>query len=330
MNAPKYTLKITLKYPPTPQQKEWITTRAKEMLLHQGLGRGIHIGFGRLAERIPTGQWTLHLSGMKPCVQQHVIQGRQTIQQGEYRWNPQVLRANLRGWFLRLALPHFGREHSEQLTSRIFGGLGCPADLILCSYKLSDPLPPLKIDDGLSNGYANIPHRDAHETWGIRVECNQPFQPLIGDLLNLAQQLGGLGPGWRRPPHQLTSFRGFRGSQFEIKDVSPLPLQELLDRLNQQILDLARNYNIPQIAARYEGPGCLYSVWESQDHKAWTEIVHGICSTKNTAKPEWCGSSERRPSGYSVKQYKDRCWITVLDPDVIPALQDHEFDQIWP
>ncbi|MGY3028343.1 RAMP superfamily CRISPR-associated protein [Thermostichus sp. MS-CIW-34] len=329
MNAPKYALNITLKEIPTEEQKSWVTQRMKEMLRHQGLGRGIHAGFGRIAERIPVGQWTIELQGMKPCVQQHKVESGQVTQQGQYRWSPQVLRANLRGWFTRLALPLLGIQNTERLTNKIFGGLGCPADLVLCSYKASDPLPALSIEDGLANGYANIPARDAHETWGIQVECNEPFQPLIGDLLNLAQQLGGLGPGWRRPPHQLTSFRGFRGSQFTLRNVKPLPLAPLIDSLKVQIRSLAGQYGIPVLSQPYLGTGCIFSIWESEDRKAWMEIVHGVCSTKTNPRPDWCGSSEHRPSGYSVRELKDRCRITVLDPDVVPTLKDIGFQQIW-
>lgn len=331
MNAPKYTLNITLKEIPTQAQKTWIIQRVKEMLRSQGLGRGIHAGFGRMAERIPTtGQWEIHLQGMKPCVQPHIIHHGRVEQTGQYRWSPQVLRANLRGWFTRLALPLLGRENTEKLTNQIFGGLGCPADLVLCSFRTTDRLPDLSMEDKLANGYANIPAHDAHETWAIRVECNDRFQPLIGNLLNLAQQLGGLGPGWRRPPHQLTRFRGFRGSQFTIKNVAPLPLTELINALNNQIRNLAGEYHIPLLGQPYRGMGCIVSIWESEEPDAWMDIVHGVCRTENNpGRPAWCGDSQHRPSGYAVKKLADRCRITVFDPDVEPTLRQEQFNRVW-
>lgn len=335
MNAAKYTLNITLKETPTPDQKNWITQRMQEMLRYQGLGRGIHAGFGRMATGIPRGQWEIRLQGMKPCIQNH--SPNKDDQEGQYRWSPQVLRANLRGWFMRLALPSLGKQGAEALTNRIFGGLGCPAALILCSYKTESKLPPLLIPEGKRDGYVNIPASIAHETWEIQVECNEPFQELIGDLLNLAQQLGGLGPGWRRPPHVLSRFNGFRGSQFTLlaksKAVDLIPLRELLPRLEQKIRDLALTHGIPVLQQPYLGMGCIFSIWESKDKepKAWIEIVHRVCSTGASPRPDWCGNSESRPSGYSVREFQDRCRITVLDPKVAPTtLKQKGFQQVWP
>ncbi|MCS6782536.1 MAG: RAMP superfamily CRISPR-associated protein [Gloeomargarita sp. SKYG98] len=334
INAATYTFNITLRAKLEPQHKSWISQRIQEMLRYQGLGRGTHAGFGRMAERIPQGQWQIHLQGMKPCVQPHIVQQGKVLQQGRYRWSPQVLRANLRGWFMRLALPLLGRDGADRLTNKIFGGLGCPAALILCSYKTPALLPKLSIPDGRKDGYANIPSSEAHETWEIQVECNEPFRELIGDLLNLAQQLGGLGPGWRRPPHRLARFNGFRGSQFTLlANSQPVPavaLPELISRLQQQIRHLAETYKVRILAQPYQGVGQIYSIWESDEPTAWEAIVHDVCSTGANPRPSWCGNSQDRPSGYAVRQLADRCRITVFDPDVEPTLQEEGFRRVWP
>ena len=122
--------------PPPQSKKHGSTTASKKCCSSRGIGRGTASGFGRLSEHTPQGKWQLTLTGMKPCVQNHVPKIKQT---GEYRWSPQVLRANLRGYFHRLALSVLAPTQAQQLTDTIFGGLGCPAQLVLPSY--IQPIP---------------------------------------------------------------------------------------------------------------------------------------------------------------------------------------------
>lgn len=112
--------------------------------------------------------------------------------------------------------------------------------------------------------------------------------------------------------------------------MDPVPLTELIPRLTQQIQDLAQKYGIPVLQQPYRGAGQVFSIWESQTSRAWMELVHGVCSTSANPRPDWCGSSEFRPSGYSVREIEDRCRITVLDPDVVPELVNMGFQQVWP
>ncbi|MFM6454924.1 MAG: RAMP superfamily CRISPR-associated protein, partial [Planktothrix sp.] len=128
-NPDRFRLQVLLKNPPKPAEKTWLETRLKEMLERRGIGRGTASGFGRLATSIPTGKWELHLTGMKPCVRSHNQQ-----QTGQYRWSPQVLRATLRGYFIRFALDFLPRKQAELLTEKLFGGLGTLAKLRLTSY----------------------------------------------------------------------------------------------------------------------------------------------------------------------------------------------------
>jgi len=326
VNPDKFVLQVQLPQTPTPEQKAWLDNRLKEMLLQQGIGRGTASGFGRLSEHTPQGKWQLTLTGMKPCVQNHVPKIKQT---GEYRWSPQVLRANLRGYFHRLALSVLAPTQAQQLTDTIFGGLGCPAQLVLPSY-IQPILKTIKNDKVPKDGYANIPAKVAHEDWRIIVDCNDPFQDLIGHLLDLASRLGGLGPGWRRPPHELERFNGFRGSKFSIDDHTPdLDLATLIKTLKSQIKRLAQanNLSIPKTPPK-PAPGHIVSIWQAPPQQ-WWDIVHGVCSTQNSKKPAWCGSSERRPSGYAIRQYETHCLATVFDPAVEDTLKAHGFDRIW-
>ncbi len=322
----KFVLQVQLAIPPTKDEKNWLETQIKAMLIQQGIGRGTASGFGRLSERAPQGQWSLTLKGMKPCVQNHDKKKEQT---GEYRWSPQVLRANLRGYFHRLALSVLAPNPAQTLTDKIFGGLGCPAQLVMPSYL--QPVGRTINSNAPQNGYANIPAKIVHEEWRIIVDCNAPFQDLIGHLLDLASRLGGLGPGWRRPPHVLDSFNGYRGSEFSINNHTPdLKLTELIKTLRTRIKQLAKANHItipnqpPQPTA-----GHIISIWQAPPTQ-WEKIVHGVCSTKKAGKPDWCGSSDRRPSGYAIRQHTDYCLATVFDPAVEATLRTHSFTKIWP
>lgn len=327
-NFDKFCLQVLLKDTSTKDQKTWLETRLKEMLQFQGIGRGKASGFGRLAPFIPSGTWEIQLTGMKPCVQSHKPGENQT---GQYRWTPQVLRANLRSYFTRLALSLFSQKTALNLTDKIFGGLSCPAKLTLTSYL--QPIP--RILGQVSKDYANIPARQAHATWIISVDCNEEFKPLIGGLLTLASRLGGLGPGWRRPPHVLKSFYGFRGSEFTVTPANlEEPLHELIKRLRELITKLGENYGWRAMSKPAIVSGCLISIWQGQGDK-WRDIVHKVCRSKdnrenpNPNRPLWCGDSETRPSGYAVRQYKDYCLITVFDKAVEATLTSKGFQVVW-
>jgi CRISPR-associated protein Cmr6 len=319
--------KLPAIHPPTKQQLGWLHSRLTEMLKEQGIGRGTHSGFGRLAEDIPQGTWILELTGMKPCVQQHITK-KGHEQKGQYRWSPQVLRANLRGHFMRLALNVLPKGEAQKITDKIFGGLGCPAQLTLTSY-----LAKRQSTDATSNGYVNIPAQDAHEKWVINVQTGDQFKPLIGRLLEFASRIGGLGPGWRRPPHKLERFGGFRGSQFTVKtDQAESTLPDLITQILDDIKSLAQKYSL-WITAPQTVPG-IVSIWQGET-KQWNELVHGVCRSKdnpdhpNPGRPDWCGTSEKRPSGYSVREYDDHCLITVLDKNVEAQLQEMKYKKIW-
>ncbi|WP_414582403.1 RAMP superfamily CRISPR-associated protein [Scytonema sp. PCC 10023] len=332
-NSNKFSLQVLLKNNHTTaqsQQKQWLETRLKEMLQHQGIGRGTASGFGRLAASIPSGNWQIRLTGMKPCVQQ---QDNKKNQWGKYRWSPQVLRANLRGYFTRLALSVLGKENALELTKKIFGGLNSPAKLILTSYLL--PFQRALVGQDLRDKYTNIPAQDAHSTWLINVDCHSNFQALIGALLNLASRLGGLGAGWRRPPHELERFRGFRGSEFTVTPANlEEPLNQLINRLQEMIRNLAQEYGISVLSNPVKISGSIISIWQGKTN-LWEKLVHGVCRSADNPKnpnpnrPCWCGNSEDRPSGYAVRQHEDFCLVTVFDPQVEATLNRLGFQPIW-
>ena len=323
-NADKFDLHVIIKPTPSQDQKKWVETRLKEFFQQQGIGRGTASGFGRLASTTPRGKWEIELTGMKPCVQAH---NPNHNLMGKYRWSPQVLRANLRSYFTRLALAWLSPDAAKGLTDKIFGGFGCPARLVLTSYLR--PIGRSLQNQGDSQGYTNIPAREAHSVWKIPVDCNDELQDLIGDLLELSSRLGGLGPGWRRPPHKLESFGGFRGSQFNYTPDQPdISHSALIQRLYDRVKNLAQEFNYSLFQQPRQVAGGLNSIWEG-DKDQWRDIVHGICRSKNNDRPSWCGRSNSRPSGYAVRQYEDRCLVTVFDPEVEATLHSEEFRCIW-
>lgn len=337
-NSQSISINIRLKDKLTPQQKEWLENRVKEMLKEQGIGRGTASGFGRVAEKVPeTGQWVLELKGMKPCIQSHAKKDNQI---GKYRWSPQVLRSLLRGYFTRLALSLHSQDDAVKLTEKIFGGPSCQGELILTSFlakRYEDSNPP--------KGYANIPSKIAHETWVIPVNARWRSQNLanvdvnnfVGQLLELASHLGGLGPGWRRPPHKLSRFNGYRGSELKMQSKNlfakanvQTSLQNLMSSLRDTIACLGRIYHLQEnTTAR---PGQIVSIWKGSAQDGLDKIVHSdrVCSSKSPNRPGWCGDSQHRPSGYSVREYKDYCLITVFDGAMEETLRQKRFTQIYP
>jgi len=318
--ASQFSLQVTLKTPPSQTQKQWLQKRLETMLKEQGIGRGTRSGFGRLGASIPPGKWEIKLTGMKPCVQQ--LNNNENIH-GKYRWSPQVLRAHLRSYFTRLALVHLKRSDAEALTETIFGGFGRVAKLTLTSYLVN-------IQHGLaSNGYANIQAQVAHATWNIQVSCTDEFFTLVGRLLELSSRLGGLGPGWRRPPHRLERFNGFRGSQFTVNtDYQGESIADLMKNLQQEIKKQAQRFNFQVINQVKPQKGMIISIFRGKPEQ-WEEIVHGVCSTNAPNRPNWCGKSNTRPSGYGVRQHSDHCLITVFDPQVEATLQAEGFQVFW-
>ncbi len=245
----QFSVSVTLKGKITDPEKEWVRSRLQEMLSEQGIGRGTASGFGRLGNVVREGRWQIKLVGMKPTIQSR---NRKDKHEGEYRWSPQVLRACLRGYFTRLALISLKKEDAKKLTELVFGGTKNPARLLLSSY-LSQGLTktglPLE-----GSPYANIPKDIADSIWIIDVEGkdldvkrNQDdiLVTLVDYLLSLASRLGGLGPGWRRPPHTMREGSVYRGNQFEVNASSnSLNLTELLEKLQRLILDLANQYKL--------------------------------------------------------------------------------------
>ncbi|MFL0646941.1 RAMP superfamily CRISPR-associated protein [Cylindrospermopsis raciborskii UAM/DH-BiRr] len=307
-------------------ERGWLKNRLKETLEEEGIGRGKNSGFGRLVERerISQGDWQLRVRGAKPGIQAH---NRRMNITGKYRWSPQVLRATLRGWFLRLALREFSRPDAENLTTYIFGGFGSPAQLNLVSYRMFAGREIGAGNRGNNSDYSNILSAVVNQDWQIGVKCNQECRGLVDRLLELAQRLGGIGPGWRRPPHEMRN-NVFRGSEFVTQTESgEMELSQLLRRLQQDIRDLATHLSIT-INRRGE-PGCIDSVWESKDTETWEQIVHGVCATSNRNKPQWCGSTNR-PSLYAVREKENSCVITSFDPTVNGTLGSQGFTRIWP
>ncbi|MEB3830785.1 RAMP superfamily CRISPR-associated protein [Phormidium sp. CCY1219] len=319
---PKFSVQVLLAHPVSDREKNWLKTRLEEMLKQQGVGRGTASGFGRIARSLPlTATWEIALTGTKPAIQQQ--DNKENIV-GKYRWSPQVLRACLRGYFTRVALSLLSPDNAKTLTSKIFGGLNSPARLILTSY-LTQCLRSPKA----GKNYANIPAKDAHSTWIIRADCTREFHDLIDPLLNIASRIGGLGPGWRRPPHVLTRFNGYRGSEFTLTPKSEDSIDGLIEGVRSRIRCLAAEYKLPTFQQPRSVPGGIVSIWQGEPD-AWEAIVHGVCSSTNNSKPDWCGNSTTRPSGYAVREYDDCCWITVFDAEVEPTLRQQQFTQIWP
>jgi len=322
----RFSLEITLSRTITPEDTKKFKDRTIEMLQVQGIGRGTRSGFGRLSERIPPGKWEIQLTGMKPCVQPFVRNRDNTNQEGIYRWSPQVLRAHLRGYFLRLALAWLDKNNAQALTQKIFGGLGSVAQLTLVSY-----LNSIGRGQGNANDYTNIRATDVRETWVISVSCTEKFEKLIGQLLELSSRLGGLGPGWRRPPHVLRRFNGFRGSSFTVETAHAAEtIDQLLNDLSQEIKELAKENNISLLSREHRGKGTIRSIWKGEEPGKWEDIVHGVCKTVPPGRPSWCGNTNRNPSGYAVKEDKDCCRITVFDPAVEETLKGQGFKEIWP
>ncbi|MDB9315007.1 RAMP superfamily CRISPR-associated protein [Spirulina sp. CS-785/01] len=322
---PEYKVQVWVRGGLQQQENKWFEQRLKEMLLHQGIGRGTSVGFGRLGRTPPQGKWTVELRGMKPTVQGH---GRG--KQGEYRWSPQVLRALLRGYFTRLALLVCSKDNALKLTEKVFGGTSGPGGLRLTSF-LTEVDPPPQNNSGQETRFANIPKSVTEEVWTITVDCILEYQSLVGKLLALASKLGGMGPGWRRPPHSMRRNKVFRGSEFTISPKSPhKKISDLLEVLLTEVEGLARRFDIPLREHRTAFTGGIVSVWKSKESEKWRDIVHEVCSTNknNTNRPDWCGCNER-VSEYAVRQYNKACYITIFDEQIEQVLRQEGFTQVW-
>jgi len=321
-SPPTFSIQVLLSKEATESEKSWLRNRLEEMLKEQGLGRGTASGFGRMARSLPlTATWEIALTGTKPAIQQQ--DNKENIV-GKYRWSPQVLRATLRGYFTRVALSLLSRNDAETLTSKIFGGLNSPARLTLTSYLTQCQRSPTA-----GTNYANIPAKDAHSTWIIRADCTPEFQDLIDPLLNIASRIGGLGPGWRRPPHSFRNNSLFRGSEFTLTPKSEDSIDCLIEGVRSRIRRLAAEYDLRTFQQPRSVLGGIVSIWQGKPD-AWEAIVHGVCSSTNNSQPDWCGNSKTRPSGYAVRKYEDCCWITVFDAGVENTLEDRGFRKIWP
>ena len=334
-----FSLGILIPTPISQQEKKWLQQRLEEMLLKQGIGRGTHNGFGRLSQRLPEGNWDITLKGMKPAICPHKTQGGEVIQSGKYRWSPQVLKANLRSLFHRLALSQLSHPDAQRLTDIIFGSFNGPALLNLFSYWHSIPRqvaqqssPPPRQPSRNVPKYNNIPQDTANATWLIKADCNPAFQTLIGQLLALASWIGGLGPGWRRPPHEMRDGTIYRGSEFTVTGLGQDEKQTVIAAYQAALAtvrQLAQRYQLNLIMPRSLPQGCIQSIWQG-DADQWKDIVHKVCASKADNRPKWCGSSEERPSGYAVRQYDDKSQITVFDSAVEATLRAKKFTQIWP
>ncbi|WLT40395.1 hypothetical protein NON20_24240 (plasmid) [Synechocystis sp. B12] len=313
------------------------------MLINQGIGRGTGTGFGRLSKTIPETQWNITLKGMKPAYCLHKTEQGNITQQGQYRWSPQVLKANLRGLFHRLSLSQLSKVDAQRLTDIIFGSLKKPALLKLTSYLYDDNFsdkskanPSNQRNQGRNIKYNNIPQSVVNVTWLIKADCNPEFQTLIGQLLALASRIGGLGPGWRRPPHEIRN-NCYRGSQFTVTGLGQDENQKVIvvyQAAVATVRQLAQRHQLTLISPNPLPQGCIQSIWQG-DPNQWNDIVHKICSTdaanrNGQDRPQWCGTSEDRPSGYAVREYDDKSLITVFDPAVEATLRAKEFTRIWP
>ena len=322
-NEKALEVRVTFKKAPSPEESQYVQQRMREMLRDRGIGRGTASGFGRLGNRTPNQQWEIKLTGMKPCIQPQIVRGGKVEQQGSYRWSPQVLRAHLRSYFTRIALAYLEPEEAMELTRTIFGDLGCRARLRLSSFLKQQ-------GRGLNapgQNYTNIPARTAHEIWTIQVACNAEFTNLVDGLLNLSSSVGGLGPGWRRPPHKLERFNGFRGSEFSLDPCwQDMAIGQVVQRTYTIVRDLATQYGFHPSVQPTAVNGSIISIWQGQ-RQQWHEIVHEVCSSKNAERPSWCGRTNERPSGYTVKQESDCCWIAVFDREVEATLQEKGFQR---
>ncbi len=340
---PDYQPIIILKNKPTFNQERWIKNSLIEMLKLKGIGRGTAAGFGRLSDiDLPLTTWRIELKGMKPCHQTHTKNER-----GKYRWSPQVLRATLRGYFTRLALSILDKNKAKQLTSYLFGGLGYPpSPLTLTSY-----LFDIQKEENIpSKDYSNVTAEEIHSTWIIHVNCSPEFKPLVDDLLNLSSHLGGLGPGWRRPPHPMNKNL-FRGSEFtvtmndnvsvnnNVTSKNYIPANEIQSYLNnliscllERIKKLAVTHKIVEQNHQFvteKREGSIISIWKGGSQKWSDDIVHGICKTSNKNPPSWCGDTKNRPSGYAVREHEEYCLITVFDVQVETALKNKNYRKIY-
>jgi CRISPR/Cas system CMR subunit Cmr6 (Cas7 group RAMP superfamily) len=340
-NPDRFSLGVLIPKTIGETEKKWLKQRLEEMLLKQGIGRGTHSGFGRLAERLPEGNWEITLKGMKPAICGHKTQGGEVIQQGQYRWSPQVLIANLRSLFHRLAFSQLSSANAQRLTDIIFGSFNGPALLTLTSFLHSTPRqiagqptrnPHTQPRHNAPRKYNNIPQEDANSTWLIKADCNPEFYSLISQLLALASRIGGLGPAWRRPPHEMRNGTIYRGSQFTVTGLEQDNTQSVVQALQAAIAtvqDMARQQGLQLIRPNPFPNGCIQSIWQGNPDQ-WEDIVHGVCSTNASNRPAWCGNTTSRPSGYSVRQYDDKSLITVFDPAVEASLRSQGFTRIWP
>jgi CRISPR/Cas system CMR subunit Cmr6 (Cas7 group RAMP superfamily) len=309
-SLPPICIQINNSYNVSEIQKEWLANRFQAMLKEQGVGRGTASGFGRIATEIPNqGTWEIKLTGMKPCIQANI---KKQNQQGSYRWNPQVLRACLRGYFNRLALLLFSKNDATNLTNKLFGNTNLHSQISVTSY-----LSHIEKSQKSGKDFANIPINKAYETWVIQVNCKTEFENLVDQLLKLASFLGGLGPGWKRPPHPFKPnkdvFRGsqftvkpnkdvFRGSQFTVKSIEQkqaysLTCQNVEQEINNLLTTLLKIIrHLPEaknLAQRQGNPelGSIIGIWKGQDTIVWNKIVHEVCSSSKQDKPDWCGIS---------------------------------------
>ncbi|VEP14885.1 conserved hypothetical protein [Hyella patelloides LEGE 07179] len=343
-------LKITFHNSLASNQKEFVSKQLRMMLLYQGLGKGLASGFGRIGNKnkIPPGKWKIKLKGMKPAIEN----------KKDYRWSPQVLRACLRGHFIRLALTMLNRDDAIALTNTIFGSSDKLGQLSLTSY-----LVEIK-NRATSNSkklYSNIPKNIVDEIWIINVDCNREFHFLIDNLLSFTSQIGGLGRGWRRPRHhverekegkdgQLIPFSLYFGSSFEVNS-SSIEQEEiaLIHNLQSQIKQLAIFYQIttefPQKTLDDNLNGAIISLWKSKQNIKQhyrNELIHCICSTNkrrrnNQERPDWCGDNESRPSGYAISDRGHYNLVSVFDSEMhkllineeIAALDFNLWNNVW-
>jgi hypothetical protein len=244
----------------------------------------------------------------------------------------------------------FSKNDATNLTNKLFGNTNLHSKISLTSY-LSYIEKPQKLD----KDFYNIPVDKAYETWVIQVNCNTEFENLVDQLLKLASFLGGLGPGWKRPPHDFRGEKLFRGSQFSVKYIKQkedysLTCQNVEQEINNlltTLLKIIRNLpeakNLVQRQGNHE-LGSIIGIWKGASKEIWKKIVHEVCSSSEPDKPDWCGISaediknkkalknnqqssktiikkskkEERPSGYAVREYKQEnfCLITVFEPEM--------------
>jgi hypothetical protein len=323
INPTLLNLRIITREPLNQEQKGWLKTRMKETLEQQGIGRGKNSGFGRLVERQTNWDWEIKVTGAKPGIQ---TKNRNDNIEGRYRWTPQVLRANLRGWFMRLALRAMSARDADQLTQQIFGGFGSPAELKLVSYRA---YYREVAGGGINNEqYANIPQNIVRETWLIRAKSSDNHRETIGKLLEISQRLGGIGPGWRRPPHELRGGQLYRGSEFSVETVyRETGIRELIEGMIETIKQLARRRGIEPQNPREIPRGGMQSIWKSEDPRKWREIVHEVCASNAANRPQWCGSTNR-PSGYAARQHDNYCLITTFENNMEATLRQRGFTKI--